>query len=54
MAVAPESVRLRRARERRRPPASSTPAAPVALLAQTTLAHDEWEGIVDRARCALS
>ncbi len=23
---------------------------PVALLAQTTLSHDEWSGIVDRAR----
>ena len=26
------------------------PAAPVALLAQTTLAHEEWEGIVASAR----
>ena len=26
------------------------PDAPVALLAQTTLAHDEWEGVVERAR----
>ena len=50
MAVAPEAVHLVEheedldaARARRR-------GAPVALLAQTTLAHDEWEGIVERAR----
>jgi 4-hydroxy-3-methylbut-2-enyl diphosphate reductase len=27
-----------------------TPPGPVALLAQTTLSHDEWAGVVERAR----
>jgi len=49
MAVAPESVRLVE-NEDDVDRLEIDPAAPVALLAQTTLAHDEWEGIVERAR----
>ncbi len=49
MAVAPESVRLVE-KENDVDRLQLDPAAPVALLAQTTLAHDEWEGIVERAR----
>jgi 4-hydroxy-3-methylbut-2-en-1-yl diphosphate reductase len=54
MAVAPESVRLL---ERAQDVDALTGLDdddghhhPVALLAQTTLSHDEWSGIVDRAR----
>ena len=55
MAVAPESVRLLERVEDvdalDLPEASGGPDDPmVALLAQTTLSHDEWAGIVDRAR----
>jgi 4-hydroxy-3-methylbut-2-enyl diphosphate reductase len=52
MAVAPGAVRLLEREE----DVDALPApppgedAPVALLAQTTLSHDEWAGIVDRAR----
>jgi 4-hydroxy-3-methylbut-2-enyl diphosphate reductase len=49
MAVAPEAVHLVEDEddiER----LQIDPAAPVALLAQTTLAHEEWDGIVTRAR----
>jgi len=49
MAVAPEAVQLVEHEgdvDRLR----LDPSAPVALLAQTTLAHEEWEGIVARAR----
>jgi 4-hydroxy-3-methylbut-2-en-1-yl diphosphate reductase len=49
MAVAPQSVRLLE-HESDVDRLELDAAAPVALLAQTTLAHDEWEGIVDRAR----
>lgn len=55
MAVAPESVRLLERVEDvdalDLPEASGGSDGPmVALLAQTTLSHDEWAGIVDRAR----
>ncbi|HLN04834.1 MAG TPA: 4-hydroxy-3-methylbut-2-enyl diphosphate reductase [Acidimicrobiales bacterium] len=49
MAVAPEAVRLVE-HEEDVDRLDLDPSAPVALLAQTTLAHDEWEGIVERAR----
>ncbi len=49
MAVAPDSVRLVE-KEADVDRLELDPSAPVALLAQTTLAHDEWEGIVERAR----
>jgi len=49
MAVAPEAVRLVQTEDdvdgARVPPGTS-----VALLAQTTLSHDEWSGIMARAR----
>jgi 4-hydroxy-3-methylbut-2-enyl diphosphate reductase len=53
MAVAPASVRLLEKAEDvdligELGPEGEEP--PVALLAQTTLSHDEWAGIVDRAR----
>ncbi len=55
MAVAPESVRLLERVEDvdaldLAPPDGGGPAPMVALLAQTTLSHDEWAGIVERAR----
>ncbi len=54
MAVAPGSVQLlERAEDVDLLPAdeaAGTDPARVALLAQTTLSHDEWAGIVDRAR----
>ena len=55
MAVAPESVRLLERVEDVDaldlvPVAAGDDAPMVALLAQTTLSHDEWAGIVDRAR----
>ncbi len=49
MAVAPESVHLVE-HEDDIERLELGPDAPVALLAQTTLAHDEWEGVVERAR----
>ena len=49
MAVAPEAVHLVE-HESDVDNLQLDPAAPVALLAQTTLAHEEWEGIVARAR----
>ncbi len=49
MAVAPEAVRL--VSSESDVAALELPeGAPVALLAQTTLAHDEWSGVVDAAR----
>jgi 4-hydroxy-3-methylbut-2-enyl diphosphate reductase len=53
MAVAPDSVRLLERAEDvdligELGPEGDEP--PVALLAQTTLSHDEWAGIVDRAK----
>ncbi len=53
MAVAPASVRLLERVEdvdRLDDPGAGEAEARVALLAQTTLSHDEWAGIVDRAR----
>jgi len=49
MAVAPEAVHLIED-ESDVENLELEPGAPVALLAQTTLAHEEWEGIVARAR----
>src|SRR5208283_1143052 len=49
MAVAPEAVHLVE-EEGDVDELDLDPDAPVALLAQTTLAHEEWEGIVTRAR----
>lgn len=48
MAVAPESVRL--VETEADVAALPEPDAPVALLAQTTLSHREWEGVLDSAR----
>jgi 4-hydroxy-3-methylbut-2-enyl diphosphate reductase len=51
MAVAPGAVRLVEHAEGLAAAAAAIPAGtPVALLAQTTLAHEEWSGIVDAAR----
>jgi 4-hydroxy-3-methylbut-2-enyl diphosphate reductase len=51
MAVAPESVRLVQREADVIAAAEEFPAGtPVALLAQTTLAHEEWSGLVDAAR----
>ncbi len=52
MAVAPASVRLLEHEADVDALEGLDPAddPPVALLAQTTLSHDEWAGIVDRAR----
>ncbi len=55
MAVAPESVRLLERVEDVdaldiAPPSEGQDESMVALLAQTTLSHDEWADIVDRAR----
>ena len=51
MAVAPESVRLLEHEEDLDALADLDPAeAPVALLAQTTLSHDEWRGLMEAAR----
>ncbi len=54
MAVAPDSVRLlERADDVDAldlPPGADGAGPMVALLAQTTLSHDEWTGIVERAR----
>ncbi len=52
MAVAPEAVRLLERAEDVDALDGPDPDGPamVALLAQTTLSHDEWAGIVDRAR----
>jgi 4-hydroxy-3-methylbut-2-en-1-yl diphosphate reductase len=49
MAVAPEAVRLVET-ESDVDHLEIEDGSPVALLAQTTLAHDEWAGIVERAR----
>jgi 4-hydroxy-3-methylbut-2-enyl diphosphate reductase len=51
MAVAPESVRLLEHQEDLDALDDLDPAeAPVALLAQTTLSHDEWRGLMEGAR----
>jgi 4-hydroxy-3-methylbut-2-enyl diphosphate reductase len=49
MAVSPEAVRLVQS-EADVAALQIGPSEPVALLAQTTLAHDEWSGIVDAAK----
>jgi 4-hydroxy-3-methylbut-2-enyl diphosphate reductase len=50
MAVAPEAVHLVQSEaEVDAAAAAIEPGTPVALLAQTTLSHDEWSGIKDRA-----
>ncbi|MCU1492765.1 MAG: ispH [Acidimicrobiaceae bacterium] len=48
MAVAPAAVRL--VESEADVDALDDPGTPVALLAQTTLPHDEWVGIAERAR----
>jgi 4-hydroxy-3-methylbut-2-en-1-yl diphosphate reductase len=48
MAVAPDAVRLVEHEED--VAALDDPGTPVALLAQTTLPHDEWQGIAEAAR----
>ncbi len=51
MAVAPESVRLLEHEEDLDAlDGMATSDAPVALLAQTTLSHDEWRGLMEAAR----
>jgi 4-hydroxy-3-methylbut-2-enyl diphosphate reductase len=51
MAVAPASVRLVRSQgDVDAAAADMTPGIPVALLAQTTLSHEEWSDIMNRAR----
>ena len=51
MAVAPDSVRLVRDEQDVDVAASEIDShVPVALLAQTTLSHDEWSDIMNRAR----
>jgi 4-hydroxy-3-methylbut-2-en-1-yl diphosphate reductase len=51
MAVAPESVRLLEHEEDLDAlDGKATSDAPVALLAQTTLSHDEWRGLMEAAR----
>ncbi len=48
VAVAPDAVRLVESEDDMA--ALRDPGTPVALLAQTTLSHDEWTGIMERAR----
>jgi 4-hydroxy-3-methylbut-2-enyl diphosphate reductase len=51
MAVAPAAARLVQEPEDIEAAAAAIePGTPVALLAQTTLAHEEWSGLVDLAR----
>ncbi len=51
MAVAPEAVRLIETEEDLDGLDDLAPGeAPVALLAQTTLSHDEWRGLMEKAR----
>jgi 4-hydroxy-3-methylbut-2-enyl diphosphate reductase len=51
MAVAPAAARLVETEEDLERAAGELPSeTPVALLAQTTLAHEEWAGLVDAAR----
>jgi 4-hydroxy-3-methylbut-2-enyl diphosphate reductase len=51
MAVAPEAVHLVEDEDDlRRATEAIAPGTPVALLAQTTLSHDEWSELVDLAR----
>jgi 4-hydroxy-3-methylbut-2-enyl diphosphate reductase len=48
VAVAPDAVRLVESEDD--VTSLPDPGTPVALLAQTTLSHDEWTGIMERAR----
>ena len=48
MAVAPESIHLVESEEE--VAALPDPGGPVALLAQTTLSHQDWAGVLDAAR----
>jgi 4-hydroxy-3-methylbut-2-enyl diphosphate reductase len=48
MAVAPENVRLVESREDVM--ALEDPGTPVAMLAQTTLSHDDWSDVLDATR----
>jgi 4-hydroxy-3-methylbut-2-en-1-yl diphosphate reductase len=51
MAVAPDAVRLlEREEDLEALSSGAISAAPVALLAQTTLSHDEWRGLMEAAR----
>ena len=50
MAVAPEAVRLVERDEDLDALGDLPGDTPVALLAQTTLSHDEWRGLMERAR----
>jgi 4-hydroxy-3-methylbut-2-en-1-yl diphosphate reductase len=51
MAVAPESVRLlEREDDLNALDALDAAGTPIALLAQTTLSHDEWRGLMESAR----
>jgi 4-hydroxy-3-methylbut-2-en-1-yl diphosphate reductase len=50
MAVAPQSVRLLEHEEDLAALDGLADGAPVALLAQTTLSHDEWRGLMEAAR----
>jgi 4-hydroxy-3-methylbut-2-enyl diphosphate reductase len=50
MAVAPESVRLIETEADLDKLADLEEDAPVALLAQTTLSHDEWRGLMEEAK----
>jgi 4-hydroxy-3-methylbut-2-enyl diphosphate reductase len=50
MAVAPEAVHLVEREADIEALGDLPPDAPVALLAQTTLSHDEWRGLMESAR----
>jgi 4-hydroxy-3-methylbut-2-enyl diphosphate reductase len=50
MAVAPDSVRLLETQADLEQLSGLDPGVPVALLAQTTLSHDEWRGLMEGAR----
>ena len=50
MAVAPASVRLVETEGDLEALGTEPPDGPVALLAQTTLSHDEWRGLMESAR----
>jgi 4-hydroxy-3-methylbut-2-en-1-yl diphosphate reductase len=50
MAVAPDAVRLIETEEDLDRLADLGDEAPVALLAQTTLSHDEWRGLMEEAK----
>jgi 4-hydroxy-3-methylbut-2-enyl diphosphate reductase len=50
MAVAPESVRLVEYEADLDGLSDIAPETPVALLAQTTLSHDEWRGLMEGAK----